>query len=76
MGGYHAVLAFVRRIFRAGSTNYVMQNSPIFHVIIVIIIIGTGDIKAFIALGALGIMMLGKIEASLEDICKRFPANT
>jgi len=40
------------------------------------IIIAAGDIRAFIALGALGIMMLGKTEASLEDVCKQFPANT
>ena len=57
-------------------TNIVTHRNLIFHIIIVMIIIAAGDIRAFIALKALGIMMLGTIVASLEDVCKRFPANT
>ncbi len=48
----------------------------IINVIIVMIIVGTDDIKAFIPRGALGIMTIGVIRGGLEDVCKQFPANT
>ena len=58
------------------TTLCVTKPKLIFHIIFVMIIIITGDIRAFIAYWALGIMAVGMIDESLEDVCKRFPANT
>ncbi len=47
----------------------------IFNIIIMMNIVRTGDIRAFIAFRRLGMMTMGMRSASLEDVCKRFPAS-
>jgi hypothetical protein len=54
----------------------VISAEGLLNIIIMMIIVRTGDIRAFIAPWALGMMIPGAMSARLEDVCRQFPANT